>query len=343
MVKKMPYNNKFVLNAVLNGQIVPDRNGGNIVLPFGCEYGLRLRNRHNRRAVVKVEIDGEDISGGGWIIPANSFIDVDRPVNVSKKFKFVSLTSEDAADFGKDGPNYGRVNGTVTASFSLEEEHPAMYCGWTYPHTGYHYPYPSHDLPWQQNTYSYGCDVKSRQYVNTLVGSASAPSGHSSVLGPVNMNSTAVSQGNVSTDTGLNSALSVNDSAAVQDGCTVEGSDSDQKFSNAYIKIESNATIVKMFLRGYNPDDVIPKVKLKSGLKSELKSELKKVKAKPDTQDESRTIQSTSAKTTTEVLAETIEAENEALRLKIANLENAQLKKRLASLELAGQARNPSD
>ena len=81
-----------------------------------------MRNKNTRRAVCKLYIDGEDISGGGFIIGANSFVDIERPVNVDRKFKFVSLESEDAYDHGKNGANHDKKKGTIVAEFALQKE-----------------------------------------------------------------------------------------------------------------------------------------------------------------------------------------------------------------------------
>src|SRR5262252_1683017 len=66
---KMVYSSRFVLSVLLNGNIAPERTDGVVAIPFGSEYGIRCRNRNKgRRALVKLFVDNENISGGGFII-----------------------------------------------------------------------------------------------------------------------------------------------------------------------------------------------------------------------------------------------------------------------------------
>jgi len=61
----MVYSNKFVMCVLHHGHPLKELANGMVSLPFGAEYALRLRNKNNRRAVVKLFIDGENVSGGG--------------------------------------------------------------------------------------------------------------------------------------------------------------------------------------------------------------------------------------------------------------------------------------
>lgn len=118
----MVYSNNFVLCVLLNGKPQKELANGQVKLPFDTEYALRLRNRNNRRAVVMIYIDGENVSGGGYVVNANDYVDIKRHENVDRAFKFVSLDSEDAIDYGKNGPNDDKVKGTIEARFYLEKE-----------------------------------------------------------------------------------------------------------------------------------------------------------------------------------------------------------------------------
>ena len=111
------------MTIFINGTIAKELANGQINIPFGSEYKIRIRNKHNRRSVCKISIDGENISGEGFVIGANSFVDIERPVDVDRKFKFVSLDSEEAYDHGKNGPNYNKIKGVISADFALEKEY----------------------------------------------------------------------------------------------------------------------------------------------------------------------------------------------------------------------------
>jgi len=118
----MVYSNKFVMCVLVDGVPQEELSNGVVRLPFGTEYCLRFRNKHSRHAVVRLRIDGEEISGGGYIVPAHGYIDVQRPVDKDAAFKFVSLGSAEAVEFGKNGPNLDKSKGVIEASFYLEKK-----------------------------------------------------------------------------------------------------------------------------------------------------------------------------------------------------------------------------
>lgn len=97
----MVYSSRFVVCVLVNGQPAKERADGVVPIPFGSEYVLRFRNKNNRRAVVKFTIDGENVSGNGYIVPAHSAIDIKRHSEVDRAFKFVDLESGEAIDYGK--------------------------------------------------------------------------------------------------------------------------------------------------------------------------------------------------------------------------------------------------
>lgn len=112
------------MSVKVNGNFLTERANGSIPIPFNSEYSLKFRNKNNRRAVVKFYLDGENVSGSGYVIPANSSIEIERHADNPNKFKFVSLDSGDAIDFGKNGPNKNKEKGVIVAHFYLEKEVP---------------------------------------------------------------------------------------------------------------------------------------------------------------------------------------------------------------------------
>lgn len=129
----MVYFSKFVTCVLVNGQVQKELSDGIVPIHFGAEYSLRFRNKNDRRAVVKFTIDGENVSGGGYIIPANSYIDIHRHADKDAKFKFVGIDSPDAVDFGKNKSN--TINGIVEARFYFEK--PQQYANYWYNYTEY--------------------------------------------------------------------------------------------------------------------------------------------------------------------------------------------------------------
>jgi hypothetical protein len=120
----MVYSNRFVMSLLVNGSIVKELHDGTVAIPFGQPYSIRFRNKHNRRAVVKFTIDGENVSGNGYIIEAHSHIDIHRHHDHDAQFLFASVDSPVAQDQGKNGPNTEGKHGVLEAKFYLEKETP---------------------------------------------------------------------------------------------------------------------------------------------------------------------------------------------------------------------------
>ena len=273
----MTYSNKFVFCVLVNGQPQKELANGQISLQFGVEYALRLRNKNNRRAVVEIWIDGENVSGDGYVINAHDYVDIKRHHDIDRAFKFVSLDSEDAIDFGKDGPNHDKVKGTIEARFRLEKERPqVVYRDVHHDHHHHHHhdhyvpqpwPYrPWYDRPiWLTNsndnsgqpTYSDGM-----VYPTSTGGVARGMSCSSGGGGTTSSLSPAPAASNDDCERTLYSCdsiqkidtLSFNDAAPLQDGCTVEGYSTGQTFRTVHIDLESAETYLKLFLVGFEED-----------------------------------------------------------------------------------------
>jgi hypothetical protein len=93
------YQNRFVVAVRVNNSVVAEQEPGKVLVPFGTEYSIFLKNLNNRRALAQVTIDGADVSGGQrFIVPANGYIDVTRFItngnlNQGNSFKFLKHTS----------------------------------------------------------------------------------------------------------------------------------------------------------------------------------------------------------------------------------------------------------
>lgn len=93
----MMYKDNFVAVIKNNGKILRETYGV-VYLPFGSNYSILLKNKDFRRAVVNIEIDGEDVLGGrGLIVNGNSYQEIDsfmRTMDKSNKFRFINKTKE---------------------------------------------------------------------------------------------------------------------------------------------------------------------------------------------------------------------------------------------------------
>ena len=90
---------------IVDGVVQKELTNNTVKIPFGTEYTLRFRNKNNRRSVVKFKIDGEDASGNGYVISPNGHVDIKRYAHKDCAFKFVSVDSEEAIDYGKNNSN----------------------------------------------------------------------------------------------------------------------------------------------------------------------------------------------------------------------------------------------
>lgn len=330
----MVYSNKFVMAVLVNGRVQEELANGTVKLPFGAEYSLRFRNKNDRRAVVKIYVDGENVSGGGYVIPANDHIDIKRHHDKDRAFKFVELDSPEAVDAGKNGPNADKTKGVIEARFYLEKPEPTYFSAPYYPpvrheehhhHHHYHppvspppyYPRPSpiwyglrgqvegQDRSATLGSYSSG-DTQSQNM------SVSGSSGGARV-GLAGMRRGLMTRKSVKASPALETSVTASDfdgdvtcdfdpsekMLSLKDGCTVEGGSTGQNFGTVHIKLEDTYTTLKVFLQGYEDAEVEVAEAPKKG---------RKVKSGA---------------------ADELEAENERLRKELAELENAKLKAEL--------------
>ena len=284
------YSNNFVVSVHVNRKPQNELKNGVVPIPFGSEYTIRLRNKHkNRRAVAKITIDGEEVSGQGIIIPANSHIDLERWVDKPVKFKFVSIDSPDAVDFGKNGDNDDKQKGVVLVSFFLEKEAKPQT---QEVHHHHHYPYtrpifyrspiygplnpwcmpiggPSSMLRGQHTSLSQHTDG---EYEAKSLFTCSAGQ-----LGETELSS----RGFVQESTKSARITNAIPQQELSDGCTVEGGTSNQTFRSSWIDCEDVPTVIRIFLQGYEIGSKVEINTVSSNLdneESELTDKLNRLK-----------------------------------------------------------------
>ena len=261
----MVYSNKFVMCVLVNNQIQKELNNGTVPIPFGVEYTLRFRNKNSRRAVVKFYIDGEDVSGNGYIIPANSHIDIKRYSNKDESFRFVPLDSPEAIDQGKNGPNSDKTKGLIEAKFYLEKQ-----CDFNFKNNkndNYYWNY------FTNSTHPYNmtlCSHDSYTNCTSTTFSESKPYTVTYNKDTISLSSKDVDKINLS----------------LNDGVTVPGGFTGQTFSNTYINIEEDYATLKLFLQGiennnFNKADEYELIKKQNqDLKNQIKIEQEKLRLK---------------------------------------------------------------
>ena len=125
----MMYNNKLVAAIKVGGKVL--REFGDVVrLPFGSEYEIMVKNLHNTRALVTIEIDGTDIGNGTqFVIRPGQTVDFKRFVEQATSshgnaFKFIERTSKIENHRG-----VGAEDGLITVKFQFERQPSQVYDG----------------------------------------------------------------------------------------------------------------------------------------------------------------------------------------------------------------------
>jgi hypothetical protein len=216
--------------VLVNGQVQKEKANGEVTIPYG-DYGLRLRNKNQRRAVAQIWIDGENVSQGGVVIPAQSYVDVYRRADRDVAFHFVPLDSAEAVDAGKNGPNPDKLKGVVECRFFLEKEAKPVYRI----QPDYH--------PWTPPKAM--CSSDPGRSVKTCdIGASSVISRSCDCMG--------FDESGVDYEEPTSGGVVLPQGAPpAQDGCTIDGAATGQRFSWTHVDIESTYTSVRLFLQGY--------------------------------------------------------------------------------------------
>lgn len=235
------------MTVLVDGRPHPERADGVVAISFGQEYGIRFKNKNNRRAVVKFSIDGENVSGGGYIISANGSVYIKRHHAVDKSFRFVELNSAEALMEGK-GPNLDGSKGVIEAKFHLEcKIAPPLYHPVPYPYPTPYWPPTPYRPVWIDTGYpfhdpSYYCCDSSK-------GFSSSPTLGSAV--PFEASECKTS---CKSDIELSQ---FNAQSQLNEGCTVEGVSTGQNFNATCFNEESNYVVMRVVLRGHKVADKV--------------------------------------------------------------------------------------
>jgi hypothetical protein len=130
----MTFKKNFVAVVKSKGKVLRERNGV-VNVPFGSEYSLLFKNLESRKAIVNVDVDGEDaLDGQSLIVQPNSTSELQGFLNGRKatnRFRFIEKTKE-ISDYRGD-----RIDdGVIRVEFRHEKEE-AWPCQATY----YYYPH----------------------------------------------------------------------------------------------------------------------------------------------------------------------------------------------------------
>lgn len=244
----MAYSNGYAVAVVVGGNVVEERQDGVVAVPFGAEYTIRLINRNGKRALANVIIDGNQVTGGGLIVPAYGTVNLERPTDKAVKFRFASTESEAAHAHGKAGPDTDGSKGLVRVEWYPEKEYWPFQTGSLGAFTVRApecQPF-RHDSGQWMNKSSLHAD-------HGTVKCSAQPRG---IMG----RETKTSGGIVTPDLVATNSCLEGAPADLQSGVTVEGGHSSQTFRTAAFDPDySRQTVLLVKLKGYVADEGIPR------------------------------------------------------------------------------------
>jgi hypothetical protein len=220
----MVFRENFVAVVKCGGKIMRESDGC-VFLPFGSEYSILLKNKESRRAVVDVEIDGQDVlSGKQLVVEPNSETELKGFLGgrtAKNAFKFIQKTQE-IADYGGDRVDDGMVRVSFRFEKPVAEHIRHIYKDY------YHYP---RAYWWHDYISEYNSPPTQWSYTSSLTNNASI--GASAMF-------------TASIGSCLRSAEPKKD-----EGITVKGSEVNQGFRDVFTKeLEENAQVIVIRLKG---------------------------------------------------------------------------------------------
>lgn len=114
------YKNNFIVAIKHNGKILREIDD-KVSLPFESHYSILLKNKDSRRALVSIEVDGENVlADKSLIIDSNTSQEIKgfmRNMSVTNRFKFIHKTKEISTYRGN------RIDdGLITVRYTFEKE-----------------------------------------------------------------------------------------------------------------------------------------------------------------------------------------------------------------------------
>lgn len=114
----MMYKSQLVAAIKVNGRVLKEI-GEKVYLPFGSEYSIHLNNLSTNRALVKISIDGKNVTDNGLILNSQDKVDLTRAINGNltggRNFKFIERTADIENHRG-----VGALDGLVVISYQFE-------------------------------------------------------------------------------------------------------------------------------------------------------------------------------------------------------------------------------
>lgn len=238
----MVYRDQFVAVVKCGGKVLREVDGI-VRLPFGSEYGIAMKNLSSRDALVKIQIDGQDVNEDGLIVKAGQDFPLERFIkgnmNEGNRFKFIQKTQKIIENRGD------RLDdGMIRIEYWYEKPKPVRVD--THHHHHHHHhndywipyrPYPP-CRPWITWSTGTSAHLQNVTYTSSCNATLSSNSYH---VGDVERGSVQTPEQIVS------NAINVQ----MDEGITVPGSVSSQQFSYGTIgELEPNSSVIVIRLAG---------------------------------------------------------------------------------------------
>jgi hypothetical protein len=113
------YKNNLVVIIKHNNKVLRER-GDKVILPFGSEYSILVKNLNSRKVSVNISIDGEDVlDTNSILIEANSSMELDgfmKGMSAKNRFRFIKKTKQ-ISDYRGDKAD----DGLIRVEFAYEK------------------------------------------------------------------------------------------------------------------------------------------------------------------------------------------------------------------------------
>jgi len=234
----MVYHSQFIAVIKSNKKILRELSDNTIKLPFNTEYSIIFKNLNSRDALIKISIDGENVlDNSEIIIRANSSGSLEgflKGNQVTNKFKFIQKTDQIINHRG-DGIDDGIIR--IEYRYAKIKPVPIQTTNWTYSSESVFHP------PGCM------CPICNPQYQQKQV---------FPFVGPLTTGDYPHTTNNIYLSSSVNPIIiaenfSSNYNVRSDEGITVKGSESDQKFINSFIdEVEEQSHVIIIYLKGYD-------------------------------------------------------------------------------------------
>lgn len=113
------YSDKLVATVKVKGKVLREQ-GDKVFLPWNSEYSIFIKNLNTQKAIVNIEIDGENVTQNGLLVDSMRSVDLERflgdSMHKGRKFKFIKRTSEI-----EDHRGVGSEDGLIRIGFQYEK------------------------------------------------------------------------------------------------------------------------------------------------------------------------------------------------------------------------------